>query len=190
MTAACDVAFLLLIFFVLSAKPKSVEPANINLPGASSNIFSDQSNKVAFIIIGNGKVFFEIPDALTRKKTLAQMSAKYRIPFTTIETSKFAGIEIIGVPVTELKRYIDGYNNQIDFSDEAGIPLSEKNHELANWIYESKKAYNSLYDKKLDFAIKADEAVKYPQIKSVMDVLQRQGIIKFSLMTNLKNPVR
>jgi biopolymer transport protein ExbD len=185
MAAMCDVAFLILIFFVLTAKPVQLIPMRIDLP-FSSRHGGDPENNQSGILIGHGKVAFEISDSKVREQTLLRMGNKYHIKFSSSEISKFGKIDIICVPMSELKQYIDGYYNNKAFLNQSGIPRSSNNHELANWIYESRKAYQSLYGKNLQFEISADEKTRYPQIESVMNILNRQSIYGFGLITNLK----
>jgi biopolymer transport protein ExbD len=186
MAAMCDVAFLILIFFVLTAKPVRWIPIRIDLPFASNHMGDPDDNEEGGILIGHGKVAFEISDSKVRKQTLLQMGEKYHIKFSPSEISKFGKIDIIAVPISELKQYIDEYFTTNSFFNQSGIPFNSNNHELANWIYESRKACKALYDKDLSFTVNADEKTTYPQIASVIQILNRQAIYKFGLITNLK----
>jgi len=187
MAAMCDIAFLLLIFFILSAKPKKWEPVKSNLPYSTLISIRDMNSGLAEIKFGEGKLYFEMPDEQTSEQTLLQIGIKYHIPFSPVERMKLRKIDFIGVPISELKQYINGYYNDYDFFNQPGIPFATKNPELANWIYESKVAYKAIHDKDLSFLIIADEKLPYPQFKYIVDVLQSQNIDKFSLATNLKN---
>lgn len=185
MAAMCDVAFLILIFFVLTAKPKPLTPMQINLPFASQQGGELQDN-ISGILIGHGKVGFEIVSPEIRRQTLVQMGNKYHIKFSPSEISKFGQIDIVSVPMSELKQYIDGYYSSNAFFNQSGIPIGSNNYELANWIFETRKAYKSAYDNDLNFEICADEKTKYPQIEYLMNILGKQNIYKFGLITNLK----
>jgi biopolymer transport protein ExbD len=187
MTAMCDVAFLLLVFFVLASKPKGWSPVKINVPFATSQeVCSMRDLDQAEILLGQGKVMYVIPDPAVREQTLAQMNARYHLSFSPGEISKFSKVTVIGTPVSGLKQYIDGYYNERSFFGQAGIPSDSANNELANWIYESRLAFRSVRDKDLGFIISADAKTKYPQIAAVIDVLQSQHINNFTLHTNLK----
>ncbi|GAW90320.1 biopolymer transporter ExbD [Flavobacterium psychrophilum] len=58
MTAMCDVAFLLLTFFILTATAKQPEPLPVDTP--SSTVQTKLPEKdLAMLTVGNGKVFLE-----------------------------------------------------------------------------------------------------------------------------------
>jgi len=57
MTAMCDVAFLLLTFFILSAKPKTQDPVQAEVPASTAN-FAIPENDFSTITVGQGKAFF------------------------------------------------------------------------------------------------------------------------------------
>ena len=186
MSAACDVAFLLLMFFVLAAKPKLLEPINVNMPGYATGGTPDFDGAFATILLGNGKFFLELPDSATRSQTLIKMSDAYHVNFSGKELAKFSSINVIGEAMTALPFYIDNYFSPKDFDNQPGIPFTKQHDELGMWINTSASTYKALYGREIHFAIKADEKAPYTEIKSVMDVLQSQGINKFFLMTNLK----
>jgi biopolymer transport protein ExbD len=58
MTAMCDVAFLLLTFFILTAKPKVEDPVPVDTPGSASQVLLPESDIATLTIGGKGKVFF------------------------------------------------------------------------------------------------------------------------------------
>ena len=68
-----------------------------------------------------------------------------------------------------------------------GIPTdSTANNELSNWIYEARIVTRNLKNQELRFAIKGNAKDEFPAYKKVVDVLQKQSINKFSLITSLK----
>jgi len=186
MTAICDVAFLLLIFFILTAKPKQWLPVKVNLPASVEPVIWDGDASVAVILIAQGKVMFEIPDTEVRKQTLIRMATKYHIRFSPVEVSRFGKIDIIGVPIAGLKQYIDGYYNDETFFMQPGIRIDSLSNELANWVYVSRKVYKSTFEKNLDIAIDADKQTDYPLIEKIVGILGRQNIYKFELITTRK----
>lgn len=188
-TAMCNVALLILFFFIVTAQPRSWEPIDIEPPYASSNLIDHFVGYGAEILIGHGKVFFELPKNL-REQTLILIGNKYHINFSAAEISKFETIDIIGVPIPELKQYIDGYYNEESYLNQKGIRIDSAENELANWLGESRKAYKSLSDKKLRVYVKADKREAFPIIRKIFDIMQIQGISKFSLITFLKSTDR
>lgn len=94
----------------------------------------------------------------------------------------------IASPVYELKSQLNKRDtlSYDAITTQAGIPVEKGNNDLANWVYESRKANKLLNNNEIRFYIKADEKTDYTLIKKVISTLQSQGINKFSLLTNLK----
>ena len=74
MTAMCDVAFLLLSFFVMTATAKQPEPKPVDTP-ASTVIDKLPEDGVATITVGGKEVFFTIPRNI-RRGTLERISTE------------------------------------------------------------------------------------------------------------------
>lgn len=86
MTAMCDVAFLLLTFFILTATAKVPEPITVDTP-SSTNKTKLPSDKLVVVTVGSGKenVFFDLKGREIRKRTLELMGDKYKMEFTEEE---------------------------------------------------------------------------------------------------------
>jgi biopolymer transport protein ExbD len=186
MTAMCDVAFLLLTFFILTAKLKQEDPLQVDTPAATTKqLFPDLD--VATVTVGRGKVFFGMEGQDIRKETLDAMGKRYNVTFTPEESQKFALLPTFGVPMNQLKQFINLNQDDRKKFAQGGIPVDTTNtSELFNWIHEARVADASLRQKALRFAIKGDAHQQYPEVKKVIDIFQKQGINKFSLITSLK----
>ena len=62
MTAMCDVAFLLLSFFILTTKFKSEDGVSVVTPKSVSTKPAEQKNVVQVIMDKEGKVYFSVED--------------------------------------------------------------------------------------------------------------------------------
>nr|WP_315162394.1 biopolymer transporter ExbD [uncultured Flavobacterium sp.] len=188
MTAMCDVAFLLLTFFILTATAKVPEALPVDTP-QSTNSAKLPTSDLAIITIGKGKgvVFYDLKGREVRKRALELMGQKYGVTFTEDESSKFALMDDFGVPVENLKSIIAMKAADRSKADQPGIPKDSLNNQLAEWIQNSRIANIELNDKELQFAIKGDAKEQYPAIKKVMDVLQNQKINNFNLVTGLRS---
>ena len=104
MTAMCDVAFLLLTFFILTATAKVPEALPVDTP-QSTNSAKLPTSDLAIITVGKGKgvVFYDLKGREVRKRTLELMGQKYGVTFTEDESAKFALMDDFGVPVESLK---------------------------------------------------------------------------------------
>jgi biopolymer transport protein ExbD len=186
MTAMCDVAFLLLTFFILSAKPKTQDPLPAD-PPASIATFAIPETDFSTLTVSQGKVFFNVQGADVRVEALKLMGEKNGINFTPQEQQQFAGIESFGVRIGTLKQYLALSTEQKASYQQPGIQVdTNATNELADWVISARKANRGLHGIDLQIAIKGDSKEEYPTIKKVIATLQKQQINKFSLITSLK----
>jgi len=185
MTAMCDVAFLLLTFFILTATAKIPEALPVDTPQSTVQTKLPESD-LATLTIGKGKVFFDLKGREVRVKTLELMGQKYGVEFTDDEKSKFALMEGIGVPILNLKQLIEMKTAERSKAGRPGVPTDSLDNQLKEWVYNARIANIELNDKELQIAIKGDAKEEYPSIRKVMDILQDQGINSFSLVTGLR----
>ena len=191
MTAMCDVAFLLLTFFILTATAKTPEPLPVDTPASTVEVKLPDTGLV-MITVGNSegkdKVFFGMKDRDIRVKTLELMADKYQLKFTPEEVAQFSLIDEFGVPIQSLQQVIN--MKAADRNQEGlqpGVPLDSLDNQLKDWIYTARQANIELgNDKELEFAIKGDAKQQYPRIKKVMDILQDQKINSFNLVTGAR----
>ncbi|KRD11820.1 biopolymer transporter ExbD [Flavobacterium sp. Root901] len=190
MTAMCDVAFLLLTFFILTATAKVPEALPVDMPSSTVQSKLPDSD-LAIITIGKGqdgksKVFFDIKGREIRKRTLEGMGSKYGVTFSEDDKTKFALMDDFGVSVTNLKQIIDMKSADRVKADQPGIPIDSLDNQLKDWLLVSRRAAIDLDDKELQIAIKGDAKEQYPQIKKIMDILQDQKINSFNLVTGMR----
>ncbi len=186
MTAMCDVAFLLLTFFILTATAKIPEPLPVDTPASTVQTKLPDTD-LATITVGKGKVFFDLKGREVRKRTLELMGQKYGVDFTEDESAKFALMEGVGVPITGLKELIAMKSSDRSKANlQPGIPKDSLDNQLSQWIQNARIANIEIDDKELQIAIKGDAKEEYPAIKKVMDILQDQKINSFNLVTGLR----
>lgn len=185
MTAMCDVAFLLLTFFILTATAKVPEALPVDMPSSVAQTKLPDTD-LAIITVGKGKVFFDIKGREVRKRTLEGIGAKYGIEFSEEDKTKFALMDDFGVPVAGLKQIIDMKAADRTKADQPGIPLDSLDNQLKEWLLISRRATIDLDNKELQIAIKGDSKEEYPKIKKIMDILQDQKINSFNLVTGTR----
>jgi biopolymer transport protein ExbD len=193
MTAMCDVAFLLLTFFILTATAKMPEPLPVDTP---SSTVQTKLPEIGLVTITVGKkggkeqVFIGMKDRVIREGALDYMSQMYKVPFTDKEKQEFILMEEFGVPMADLKRILALKGaDRVKDGIQSGIPVDSigDNNQLKDWIQYARKAnIDNGANKELQFAIKGDAKEEYPQIKRVMDILQDQKINSFNLVTGLR----
>ena len=185
MTAMCDVAFLLLTFFILTATAKVPEALPVDTPASTVQTKLPETD-LATITIGKGKVFFDLKGREVRKRALQLMGDKYGVTFTQEEMDKFALMEGFGVPIQSLSQIIAMKSADRNKAEQPGVPKDSLDNQLSQWIQNARIANIELQDKELQIAIKGDAREEYPAIKKVMDILQDQKINSFSLVTGLR----
>ena len=191
MTAMCDVAFLLLTFFILTATAKTPEPLPVETPASTVEVKLPETGLVTLTVgksEGKDKVFFGMKDRDVREKTLELMGNKYGVKFTPEESAQFALIDEFGVPIQALKQIIAMKGAERNKAGlQPGIPMDYLDNQLKDWIYTERQANIELgKEKDLDFAIRGDAKQEYPNIKKIMDILQDQKINSFNLVTGTR----
>jgi len=193
MTAMCDVSFLLLTFFILTATARAPEPLPVDTPASVTQVKVPDTDLGLITVGDEGKVFFGVKDRNVRGRMLELMGEKYSMPFTEQERARFSLMESFGVPMGNLKQLIAlDANAQTQPGLQPGIPVDSTkalSNELFHWIYSARVATKELHNVEMRVSIKGDADEKYPAIKKVMDVLQSQQVNKFSLITSLKTTV-
>jgi biopolymer transport protein ExbD len=185
MTAMCDVAFLLLTFFILTATAKLPEALPVDMPSSVVDTKLPE-NDLATLTVGKGKVFFDLKGREIRKRTLELMGQKYGVKFSEEETTKFALMEGFGVPIQNLKQIIEMKAADRLKANQPGVPKDSLDNQLADWVQNARIANIEIADKELQIAIKGDAKEEYPAIRKIMDILQDQKINSFSLVTGLR----
>jgi len=188
MTAMCDVAFLLLTFFILTATAKQPEPLPVETPSSTVQVKLPDTDLAIITIGDSGKVFFGVKSPDVRLRTLEAISEEYKVSFTEEEKKRFSLMEEFGVPVNQLRTLINlsaSERNQKGL--QTGIPHDSLNNQLEKWVKAARNANAEVNEKQLNFAIKGDAKEQYPEIKKIMDILQEQKVNKFNLVTGLRS---
>lgn len=190
MTAMCDVAFLLLTFFILTATAKAPEPLPVDTPSSTVQTKLPETDLATLTVgksEGKEQVFFGVKGRDVRIKTLELMAQKYNLTFTEDELKQFSLVDEFGVPIEAMKQLLAMKGaDRAKAGIQPGIPCDSINNQLKDWIYTARQANIEVADKELQFAIKGDAKEEYPQIKKVMDILQDQKINSFNLVTGLR----
>jgi biopolymer transport protein ExbD len=184
MTAMCDMAFLLLTFFILTSKFKTEDPVPVDIPGSS--VIIKLPDDVATLTIGQDKVFFGMEGEAIRRQTLESVGQKYNVTFTPTEKAVFETLPSFGVPIASMKQFLDLTPDQRKELKQPGIPTDSVSNELFNWVREARVSAKQLVNKDLRISIKGDSKEEYPTIKKVIGILQKQKVNKFSLITSLR----
>lgn len=178
MTAMCDVAFLLLTFFIMTTQFKSQETVTIVTPTSVSKFIAEEKNIGTISIDGTGKYYFGITDSKERTSFINALNTKFNMGLTTKDQNEYSKIAEIGVGKEGLKSYLGLAAGQREKVKLEGIPCDSVNTELVDWVktYMETNPSGSL-------AIRGDVKTNYPAVKILFDELGKAKLYKFKLIT-------
>ena len=178
MTAMCDVAFLLLTFFIMTTQFKSQETVTIVTPTSVSKFIAEEKNIGTISIDGTGKYYFGITDSRERTSFINALNTKFNMGLTTKDQNEYSKIAEIGVGKEGLKSYLGLAAGQREKVKLEGIPCDSVNTELIDWVktYMETNPSGSL-------AIRGDVKTNYPAVKILFDELGKAKLYKFKLIT-------
>jgi biopolymer transport protein ExbD len=183
MTAMCDVAFLLLTFFILATKQKPPEVLKVKTPtSVSAKVAPEKA--ILVTMTKDGKVFLMLGDD-TKKDAIVEDFNKTRgLQLTPAELAKLKKTEFIGLPLNMLKSGLDA-NKEIPANLMPGIPVDSTNNELAFWIRSVTNVYSGGDQKALQdmILVKGDAEALYPVFKNVKEAFKSNEIFKFRIVT-------
>ncbi|WP_312322946.1 biopolymer transporter ExbD [Soonwooa sp.] len=181
MTAMCDVAFLLLTFFILTTQFKKPDVEQIKPPSSISEKLLPDASLMTINVTPEGKFYFTpVDNGAERVQLLEKMGAKYGMTFNDKEKVAFAKVQTIGVPMNQLKGYLGLSEDQLKtFKAKEGVPLDSVNKQVIDWVQQS-LAVNPSYK----LAIKGDVSTKYPKVKDLFEGLRDIDFLKFWLITS------
>lgn len=181
MTAMCDVAFLLLSFFILTTKFKPAEAIAVVTPSSVAAKVAPDKDFVLITLDKNGKVFLSMDDE-QKKEFIAN----------TLNTTKNLGIDVnafkkaafIGAPFSQLKSFLQIPEEMRKGDALPGIPTdtTKGSNELVEWMRLVNEAYQGTKMKNL--LLKGDNLAKYPAFKSVVDAFKKNDFLKFQMITS------
>ena len=182
MTAMCDVAFLLLTFFMLTTKFKPDEPVIVDTPSSIAEIKLPETDILQITIDRDSKVYFGIDGQPTRRSLLDKIAERHKVTFTEEEKQAFSVLSTFGLPIANLKEYLNMKPEQRSLVKQPGIPCDSLNNELGDWIL-----FARMSNPKFRIAIKGDRESSFPVVKQVINTLQDKKVNKFNFITSLES---
>ncbi len=184
MTAMCDVAFLLLSFFILATKQKPPEALAVTPPNSiSAKAVPDKSIMVT--LSKDGKTFLMLGDDTKKGAILENVNLTKGLNLSPAELTKWKKTEFFGMPFNQVKGAL-AIKQEIPASKMPGIPIDSTNNELSDWIRSITNVYAGEDQRKLEemLLVKGDLDVLYPAFKSVKKSFKANKIYKFRIVTS------
>ena len=183
MTAMCDVAFLLLSFFILATKQKPPEAVTVNNPSSVSTKVAKEE-AILVTLTKEGKVYLMLGDKTHKEKILDDINTTKALGLNAGEMGKLKKLDFIGMPFNMLKGSLD-LSSPIPSDKMPGIPCGDStNNELTDWMRSVVASYAGENLDNLNLLVKGDNLAKYPAFKNIKSSFKRNDIYKFKIVTN------
>jgi biopolymer transport protein ExbD len=168
---------------MLTSNFTAKEPVKVTTPASISEIKIEETNIEQILIDPKGKIYLGIDGQQHRINLLKAMGEQFKITFTPTELKRYSLRATTGVPMAQMKSFLNLPAEQIDDPKaQAGIPSDTTvSSEFRFWVYNAKKEND-----KIVIAIKGDKDTPFPVIKTVMKTLQDLKQVRFNLITGLK----
>lgn len=185
MTAMCDVAFLLLSFFILTTKFKPSEALSVVTPNSVSSKVAPEKDVVMITLDKEGKAYLSVSDVNIPQKQdmIDALNTSKNLSLSDAEKAAFVrkADSYIGVPFSQLKSYLDKTPEELKAIVLPGIPVKDStDNEMKDWIA---AAVNAFQGTKMNLLVKGDDAAKYPSFQGVLYAFKKNDQLKFQLVT-------
>jgi biopolymer transport protein ExbD len=186
MTPMVDLFTLLLTFFMLTTSFKPTEAVIVDTPNSVSEKTAPDKNIMMIFISKDNKVYFNLDNGKdstshVRTKVLEEMGKQYKIVFTEKEISDFGKLGSFGLPMADMKNWINAKDGTDRAKYSTGIPYDSIDNQLNKWIL-----YTRFFNPSVEAAVKGDADADYSTAKKVFDILLDNKLNKFNLTTNLE----
>ena len=188
MTAMCDVAFLLLSFFILATKQKPPEVLSVQVPGSvSSKVAPDKA--IIVTLTKDGRTFLMLGDDTKKAQILENVNLTKGLGLSPAELQKWGKQTFIGQPLGQVKGSL-AQSAAPDPAKLPGIPTDSTNNEMVDWIRSVSNVYAGGDMKELQemLLVKGDNDALYPRFKNIKEAFKKNEIFKFRIVTNGEAP--
>ncbi len=184
MTAMCDVAFLLLSFFILATKQKPPEVLSVS-PPASVSAKAAPEKSILITLTKEGKAFLMIGDDTKKADILENINLTKGLNLSPGELAKWKKAPFIGLPLNQIKSSLTA-TREIPASQLPGIPTDSANNEMTDWLRSVTNVYAGSDQKKLQemLLVKGDNAALYPAFKNIKQAFKKNDLFKFRIVTS------
>ncbi len=184
MTAMCDVAFLLLSFFILTTKFKPAEAISVTTPSSVSSKIAPEKDVTLVSITKDGKVFVSLDNEEVKGELANQLNTNAGAGLSSTDVAAFKKASFFGSPIGALKSFLQIPTDKLKAEALPGIPvLDTANNQLIEWMRYIVAAHAAT-GTKFNLIVKGDNLAKYPQFKNVITAFKKADQFKFQMITN------
>ena len=188
MTAMCDVAFLLLSFFILVTKFKPSEAVPVHTPTSVASKVAPDKNVIMISLNKDQKVFFSTSDNNDDKdmkqQIIEQLNTEKGLGLSGGEIAALTKAPFIGVAFAQLKQQASLPEAQMNGEALPGIPTRDtSNNELIDWMRAVQTVYSGS-GKVPNILLKGDNVATYPVFKNIITAFKKNDFSKFQMVTN------
>ena len=184
MTAMCDVAFLLLSFFILATKQKPPEVLSVAPPSSiSAKAAPDKS--ILITLTKDGRAFIMLGDETKKADILSNINLTKGLNLSPAELKKWEKSPFIGLPLNQIKSSLS-LISEIPANKMPGIPTDSSRNEMIDWVKSISNVYAGTDQRKLQemLLVKGDNEALYPTFKNIKQAFKKNEIFKFRIVTN------
>lgn len=187
MTAMCDVAFLLLSFFILTTKFKPSEAITVATPSSVSSKVAPEKDVTLVSVTKDGKVFLSLDNEEVKGELANQLNSTAGAGLSPSDIAAFKKASFYGAPISQLKSFLQIPSDKLNGATLPGIPAQDTAHnELTTWMTAIVAAHANT-NSKMNLIVKGDNVVKFPIFKNVLTAFKKNDQTKFQLITNPEN---
>jgi biopolymer transport protein ExbD len=187
MTAMCDVAFLLLTFFILTTKFKPTEAVQVDIPPSQAQFPLPDKDIMKFEMSKDGAMYFGLDDQNTRLNLLSTLDETYKLGLNAAQKEAFRTIDIWGMDIKALPGFLSLSATDRAAFKQPGLKIDTTGaeHQVEDLILFSRRA-----NPNLRIAIKGDKATEYKNFDKLIQALQSQKVNRFNIITSAKAPIK
>jgi biopolymer transport protein ExbD len=175
MTAMCDVAFLLLSFFMLATKFKPSEDKPVKTPSSVSTKAIPTKDPFMVTIDNDGKVYVNL-DESKKIATLQSLNKNRQLNLSEAQINGLSKAPFYGVPHEELANLAANPKMKMK-----GLPvLDSANNQLYDYVFAALEANEG---RQMTWILKGDQDSKYNVFKNVLAAFEKLNIHRFKIIT-------
>jgi biopolymer transport protein ExbD len=182
MTAMCDVAFLLLSFFILTTKFKPNELVQVNIPSSTAQIPLPDKDILLITVDPKGAVYVGVDDQNTRLAWLDKIAERYKFTVDGGMQQAFKTMDHFGVPASNIPQLLKMAPEERAKLKQPGVEMAvvaPNPSEFMDFVLFARQS-----NPNLRIAIKCDKETSYEAVNEVIAQLQEKKVNKFNLITS------